>query len=111
MLRRIMRSPAGMRRTPRRSSTVRRYWPGADGRMASAGARRTVAPMALSVPSRAVVPVTPAPTRISQGAMRCSNTGKKKNSAYNPVSMVPSQLPSATPSASPTTTITATSLR
>ena len=30
--------------------------------MASAGARRTVAPMALSVPSSAVPPVPPAPT-------------------------------------------------
>ena len=80
MLRNTMRSAGGMRCTPRRSSVVRRYRPGAGGRMASAGARRTVAPTALSVPSSAVPPVTQAPTRISQGAMRCSNTGKKKNS-------------------------------
>ena len=41
----------------------------------------------------------------SHGAMRCSKRGKWKNSAYRPVSIVPSQSPSSTPSTSPTATI------
>ena len=66
-----------MPRSPMRSNTVRRYCPGAGGRMASAGVRRTVAAMALSVPSTAVITVSPRLTTSSHGAMRCSNTGKR----------------------------------
>ena len=79
--------------------------------MASAGASRTVAAMALSVPSTAVVTESTPPTTTSHGAMRCSKLGKRKNSAYSCVNIVPSALPSPSPSTKPTATIASTSFR
>jgi len=67
--------------------------------------------MALSVPSTAVASVSASATSSSPGAMRCSKLGKRKNSAYSRVSIVPIVSPSPMPSTKPTATIASTIFR
>ena len=111
IVRTIMRRAGGMAWMPRRSSRVGPKRPGAGGRMASAGGRRTVATMAFSVPTIAVARLMPPLVTSNQGAMRWSKAGKRKNSAYSAVNIVPRRSPMRTPSAMPNATTRTTSLR
>jgi len=111
MLRRIIRMAGLILVMPRRSTNVRRYRPGDGGRIASAGARRTVAMMALSVPSTAVATVMPTLMAISHAGVTCGKLGNWNDSAYSPVNSPPSQSPKGTPISKPMMTIASTSFR
>ena len=104
----IMRSAGPMRSMPSALRAGRGgSAPGAGGRIASAGDRRTVAAIAWSVPSTAVA-THDRRRGDQQPAARCgARSGEVEESAYSPVSMVPSQLAQHEPSTQPPATISA----
>jgi hypothetical protein len=71
MVRKIMRIAGDNQcRRPSRSASIGRYTPGAGGRMASAGASRTVAWIACQVASTAASSATPTAVNTSAGRTR-----------------------------------------
>ena len=69
----------GEREAPRpaRSSRVRRKWPGAGGRMASAGGRRTAWPMAPAAPTSAAARASPAARTTEPGSAGLVREGNR----------------------------------